>query len=222
MAAKYEELDADTLMTFNKDELIEEYGYLLEHHIAETKELYKRVPKRGPSVLVIGPDRVGKTTVCRHLAAELGIPVFKCPAEKQIFKQGGRSSLAFDYTMTHFMEQTGHRFVSDRAYPCEWVYSKVFGRETDTTLLEFIDARHEGMGTKILYLYSDPDPTEVDDLVPPEKYWDVKRMYDKFCEWTSCKVTAVNTAEMIEAFGSGWDTSRSFALRCMELMELKK
>lgn len=171
-----------------------------------------------PSILVVGPDRVGKTTVSRHIAQELGIPSFKCPTEKQIFRDGGRSSLVFDYTLTHFMEQTGHRFVSDRAYPCEWVYAKVFGRETDSILLELIDARHEGMGTRILYLYSDPAPTEEDDLVPAEKYWDVKRMYDAFCEWTSCRVTAVNTADMIEQFGHGWDTSRSVALRCIELM----
>ncbi len=84
-----------------------------------------------PSILVVGPDRVGKTTLVQHMSRITGIPAFKCPSEKQIFKDGGRSSLAFDYTLTHFMEQTGVRFISDRAYPCEWVYSQVFDRDTD-------------------------------------------------------------------------------------------
>ena len=48
------------------------------------------------SLIVIGPDRVGKTTLVKHLSEMTGIPSFKCPTEKQIFQDGGRSSLVFD------------------------------------------------------------------------------------------------------------------------------
>lgn len=170
------------------------------------------------SIIVIGPDRVGKTSTVQRLTEITGLPTFKAPSEKKIFREGGSSSLVFDYTLTHFLEQTGHRFISDRGYPCEWAYSRVFGRVTDDELLEHIDARHEAIRTQILYIYSSVPPTEEDDLVPAEKYWDVKSMYDKFSQWTSCRVTAVDARDLLQTYRNGGDSSIEFALRCLEEM----
>lgn len=175
-----------------------------------------------PSILVVGPDRVGKTTIVRHLSRMLGIPSFKCPAEKAIFRDGGRSSLAFDYTLTHFLTQTGYSFISDRAYPCEWVYSKVFGRETDVPLLERIDRMHANLGTRILYLFSSEEPREEDDLVPQERYWDVEGQYRSFCEWTDCKVIAYDTASMLRAFEADGDISEAAAEDCIRLLRVER
>ena len=183
----------------------------------EVRARYLTVP-RGPSLLVVGPDRVGKTTLVNHISKLLNVPQFKCPAEKQIFKQGGRSSLTFDYTLTHFLEQTGYRFISDRAYPCEWVYSRVFKRETDDQLLELIDAGHAYLGTKILSVFSSVPPTEEDDLVPADRYWDVAYKYQDFRMWTSCDVITVDTARMIQAFQDGGDISKQVAEEVLENM----
>ncbi len=176
----------------------------------EVARRYKTIP-RGPSLLVVGPDRVGKTTLVQHLSRKLLVPAFKCPAEKQIFKQGGRSSLAFDYTLTHFLSQTGYRFISDRAYPCEWVYSKVFKRETDEELLKLIDSAHANLDTKIVYVHSIEPPHEEDDLVPSEMYWDVSYKYQDFCMWTGCDVLKVDTSRMLRAFRDGGDISEYVA-----------
>ncbi len=177
-----------------------------------------RIIPHGPSVLVVGPDRVGKTTLVQHMADITKVPAFKCPSEKQIFKDGGRSSLAFDYTLTHFIQQTGYRFISDRAYPCEWVYSKVFKRETDDELLKLIDEQHANTGTKILYVYSSVPPIEEDDLVPADKYWDVALMYQSFTMWTDCEVVTVDTASMLKAFQDGGDISREVAQEVLEML----
>jgi len=177
--------------------------------------LKPRVIRKGPSVLVVGPDGVGKTTIAKRMSELTGIPVFKCPTEKQIFRQGGRSSLAFDYTLTHFLQQTGYRFISDRAYPCEWVYSAVFERETDVRLLDEIDHAHVNLGTVILYLYASVQPQEQDELVPPERYWDVKRMYDMFMCWTDCRVVRYDTSQSLHLSGrerEDFDTKRCLAL----------
>lgn len=165
------------------------------------------------SIIVVGPDGVGKTTLVRGISTRLGIPSFKCPSEKQIFRDGGRSSLVFDFNLTHFLRQTGHRFVSDRGYPCEWVYSQVFGRETDMDLLSFIDTNHSLMGTRILYLYSSVPPFEEDDIVPRERLGDIKDVYDNFCDaWTECRVTRMDTAEMlVEYHRNSRDVSGLFA-----------
>lgn len=188
----------------------------------DVKKHYLTVP-RGPSLLVVGPDRVGKTTLVSHLSRKLMIPAFKCPSEKQIFKDGGRSSLSFDYTLTWFLQQTGFRFISDRAYPCEWVYSKVFGRETDDELLHKIDEAHANIGTVILNVLSTDAPKEEDDLVPADKYWDVALQYQSFAMWTACRVVTVNTATMLRAYQDGGDISEYIADETIERLgwELK-
>jgi energy-coupling factor transporter ATP-binding protein EcfA2 len=180
--------------------------------------LKPRIIPDGPCVLVVGPDRVGKTTLVQHMSNITKVPAFKCPSEKQIFKQGGRSSLAFDYTLTHFIQQTGYRFISDRAYPCEWVYSRVFKRETDDELLQRIDEAHANLGTKILYVHSIDQPKEEDDLVPSDMYWDVSLMYQTFCGWTNCEVVTVDTSWMLKAFQTGGDISESVAKEVLEML----
>lgn len=174
-------------------------------------ELKPRVIPDGPSILVVGPDRVGKTTLVQHMTEMTGIPSFKCPNEKEIFKSGGRSSLVFDYNLTHFIQQTGYRFISDRAYPCEWVYSTVFKRETDYGLIAAIDAKHAAAGTKILYVYSSVIPTEEDDIVPSDKYWDIVRAYGELKNWSDCEIITVDTSRMLKAFYDGDDVSAEVA-----------
>ncbi len=172
------------------------------------------------SILVVGPDGVGKTTLVRALSKRLGIPSFKAPSEKEIFRTNGRSSLAFDYTLTHFLKQTGHRFISDRGYPCEWVYATVFERETDMDLLGLIDTQHALLDTRILYLYSSVLPFEEDDIVPSERYYDIRDAYDNFSGWTECMVTAMDTAEMLTEYHvNRRDVSGQFAADAIKAME---
>lgn len=178
--------------------------------------LKPRIMQTGPSIIIVGPDGVGKTTVAKRMSELTNIPTFKCPSEKQIFRDGGRSSLAFDYTLTHFLSQTGYRFISDRGYPCEFVYSLVFERETDMDMLLRIDEAHANLGTKILYLYASVQPTEPDDIVPSDKYWDVKKMYDHFAFWSDCHVVQYDTAQSLHLTGrerEDFDT-----LKCLELL----
>lgn len=169
-----------------------------------------------PTILIVGPDGVGKTTIANRMSQLIHMPVFKCPTEKAIFRSGGAGSLVFDYTLTHFLEQTGTRFISDRSYPCEWVYSTVFGRATDTDLIWRIDERHANLGTKILYLYSSIQPVEPDDIVPSDKYWPIKDMYDKFADLTACKVVRFDTADSLHL--SGLEREMYDTTKCMDLL----
>jgi hypothetical protein len=155
----------------------------------------------GPNILVVGPDGVGKTTIVEELSDRLGIPSFKFPSEQEVFKKGQRGQLLFDLGLAHFLKQTGLRFISDRGYPCEWVYSAVFGRESDVATLEAIDQTHASIGTKILYLYSSVLPEEKDELVPDEFYFRVKDGYDQFAKWTKCRVYPYDTAGSLHLDG---------------------
>lgn len=170
-------------------------------------------------MIVVGPDRVGKTSLCKALSGQTGIPVFKCPSEKEIFKNGGADSLSFDLMLTHFLQQTGHRMISDRGYPCEWVYSSVFGRKTDYEKLEKIDAMHRLLGTNIVFVYSSVPPREEDDLVPRDRYMDVVRKYRHFCEWTNCRVFEFDSKHLLQKFYDGGDASESFARRIIRTID---
>ena len=163
------------------------------------------------SMLVVGPDRVGKTTLVQHLSSMTGLPSFKCPSEKEIFKTGGSETLTFDYMLTHFLDQTGYNFISDRSYPCEFVYSRVFNRKTNDALLKSIDYKHASLGTVIVYVYSADEPEEEDDLVPPGMYGQIKNGYDIFCSQTKCKVIRIETSQMLAAYKTGLDVSLEFA-----------
>lgn len=174
------------------------------------------------TILVVGPDGVGKTTIVSHLAQLTGMPSFKNPTEKQIFREGGRSSLAFDYTMTHFLHQTGFGFISDRAYVCEAVYAKVFKRDSDWDLLKRIDTAHANIGTQILYLYSSERPFKDDDIVPPERYFDVKLHYDEFMVNTSCEWWSIDTRQMLRDYRDGGDSSLEYAKKCLERLGRSK
>lgn len=155
----------------------------------------------GPNILVVGPDGAGKTTIVEEISTRLGIPSFKFPGEQEVFKRGQGGQLLFDLGLAHFLKQTGLRFISDRGYPCEWVYSGVFKRETDLDVLKMIDEVHASIGTKILYLYSSVLPEEKDELVPDEYYWTIKRAYDSFTGWTRCRVYQYDTAGSLHLSG---------------------
>lgn len=170
------------------------------------------------SVLVEGPDRVGKTTLVSHLSHMLDLPTFKSPNEREVFKHGGRQSLVFDYGLTHFLTQTNHHFIADRSYVSEWVYSRVFKRDTDHELLERIDLAHSLLGTRVLYIVSSVEPVEKDDLVPDGMYDQVVQGYREFLEWTSCRVYGIDTSLMLEEFTRGGDISPQVAQRCFEML----
>lgn len=155
----------------------------------------------GPNIMVVGPDGVGKTTIVEELSERLGIPSFKFPSEQEVFRKGQRGQLLFDLGLAHFLQQTGLRYISDRGYPCEWVYAGVFDRETDVDTLRTIDQKHAEIGTKILYLYSSVLPEEKDELVPDEFYFKVKNGYDRFVCWTQCRVYQYDTAGSLHLTG---------------------
>ncbi len=198
--------------------------FVAYHTDGDGNEWAKRpmIVPRGPSVLIVGPDGVGKTSIAGRLSEMTLVPTFKFPAEHEVFRMGQRSQLLFDLGLAHFLAQTGYRFISDRAYPCEWVYARVFGRETDQTLLSMIDDIHRDIKTKILYLYSSVQPVEPDELVPTERYWDVKRGYDEFCDWTDCEVWKYDTSRTMHMTAlSARRSRRGRAWSCWACDEVK-
>ena len=153
---------------------------------------------RGQQVIIFeGPDKVGKTEQAKELSRRLGIPYFKNADEHRYFlKDPGYFIHAVRYVDTYFtsfLEDTGTSIVLDRAWPSEWVYSRVFNRDTDMKVLEELDKRHSALGTTIVI------PLRTSYVGIKDEYDSISKnlqlihdTYVEFAKWTRCRVIMIN------------------------------
>lgn len=141
-------------------------------------------------IIFDSPDGTGKSNIAQGLSIRTGIPYFKMNTEHQNWRSGRfKDALEFDQTyLLQFLKQTNHSVIIDRAYPAEWVYSRVFGRETNDPLLRRLDEEFSALGTDIVIpLRHDYSRNRQDELVPNHKLNDLHRTYLDFHEWSKCK-----------------------------------
>lgn len=135
------------------------------------------------ALFIVGPDGSGKTEVSTALSRLTGLPRFKCPSEKEWFT--GRSfvgHLGFDLLLPDFVEQTGRGFISDRGWPCEWVYSRAFGRKTDDALIDRVAEKWRYRGGRVVILGRRSYKSIEDDLVPTDMLPRIHDLYQEFRE----------------------------------------
>lgn len=145
-------------------------------------------------ILCGGPDRCGKTNILHAIAQVTGIPYFKASNEHLNFMSSQDrfiNELRFsDFKMVDFLKQTKHSVLIDRAYMCEYAYSKFFNRQTDIEALKDLDAKYASFGAKILICTRKSFVGIQDDLNPKldsaalEK---ISNLYEEFSLWTKCK-----------------------------------
>lgn len=142
----------------------------------------------------VGPDRCGKTQIANAVSKLTNVPYFKASSEHETFL--GSQDLFVnqlryaDTRLVDFINQTGQSVVFDRGYPCEWVYSRFFGRQTDETALRRIDNSYANLGARILICTRKDFTGIVDDLNPKldsEALARISGLYDEFIMWTNCR-----------------------------------
>jgi deoxyadenosine/deoxycytidine kinase len=141
----------------------------------------------------------GKTEIAKELSKQTGIPYFKASSEHKTYLKEDNMFIQqlryADPRMTDFLGQTGYSAIFDRAYPCEWVYSKVFDRETDEKALETIDGTYAAMGTRIVITRRHSYENIVDDIdknINSDVLLKLDREYYNFSQWTKCKTLVLN------------------------------
>lgn len=144
-------------------------------------------------IIFDGPDGCGKTEMGKALSQITGIPYFRMATQHENWRKGAfKTALEFDQTyIAEFLRQTGHSAIIDRAYPSEWVYSRVFGRETNERVLEQVDNTFADLGARIVIPIRDLYVKE-DEVIPNEKMWDIHDAYLEFRKWTSCSTHVMN------------------------------
>jgi len=151
-------------------------------------------------IILEGVDMSGKTEISHELSKRLDIPRFKASNEHDVFLN--RSENHFikhlqyaDPRVVDLLSQTKQSLIMDRAYPSEWVYSKVLGRETDDRMLEKIDQSFANLGAWIIICHRSSYASIVDDLDSSIDASVLDRLdneYRRFLKFTKCKTMLLN------------------------------
>jgi len=121
-------------------------------------------------IIFSGPDMCGKTQIAKELSRRLGISYYKSSSEHEAFL--GKKDLFINQLryslpqMIDLVKQTGVSVVFDRGFPCEWAYARALGRETDLTMLDYVDQRFNELGARVVVCRRSSYVGITDDLDP--------------------------------------------------------
>lgn len=148
-------------------------------------------------IFFVGPDGTGKTEISTALSSFLGIPRFKVNTEKFNWENNNfKNSLYFDMLLPQFVDSLRYTvfrnrpldFIVDRGFPCEWVYSQVFNRESDLEKIMSIDEEWSKLeGVIVFCLRNSYLDVRDDDLVPRDKLISIHEKYLEFSQLTKCR-----------------------------------
>lgn len=150
-------------------------------------------------VIFEGPDGCGKTNISQALSELIEVPYFKNKDEWKNFVNDPSyfiNALTYgDPYFLSYLEQTQASVIVDRWYPSEWVYSKIFDRPTNMSVLRKIDERAASVGAKIVIPFRSNYDSVVDqfeDVITPDILVRVDQTYRDFVEWTECDTLLLN------------------------------
>ena len=147
----------------------------------------------GMVILFDGSDKVGKTEMARELSRRLNVPYFKNESEWNAFSNDPsyfKNALRYgDPYFYNFLKKTGTSTILDRSYPSEWVYSRVYGRQTDDEALNHVDSLASSIGVKIIIPYRTSYEGLHDDMhdIDSKQMQKISDTYTDFIKWTRCE-----------------------------------
>jgi thymidylate kinase len=150
-------------------------------------------------VIFVGPDRCGKTNIIEELSRRTNIPTFKAKVQREFFVGDRKNFLPFlrygETTILDMVEQTGQSVLFDRLWPCEWVYSRCFGRETDDSVVAKLDERYAALNALIVVCHRSSYAGIEDDDDPSVKQSTLEKLdslYREFAEQSKTRCRFLN------------------------------
>jgi hypothetical protein len=151
-------------------------------------------------VIFAGPDMTGKSNIAKELSRQINVPYFKASSEHQTFLHDQDEFLLqlqhADPRLLDFLKQTGASAIFDRAYPCEWVYSQLLGRDTDFEVLEHLDDEYAKLDARLIICVRKNYDGIVDDIQPkfgPKVLMQQDELYQNFEIWTKLRTMVLYT-----------------------------
>lgn len=150
-------------------------------------------------IFFVGADRTGKSNIAKAFSQQTGIPYFKSSGEHETFLNKQERFLPeLRYGAPHLLDvlkQTCHSIILDRGYPCEWVYSWFYRRNTDEIMINYLDQRYAILGAKIIICTRSSFKGINDDLdsrLDSEALQIINNQYLRFSKRTYCKNLVLN------------------------------
>ena len=156
------------------------------------------MPTKQQIIIFEGPDGCGKTNIAKALEEKIGVPYFKNESEWSCFEDDPSYFInAITYGDPYFLSylrQTQASVIMDRWYPSEWVYPRIFGRETDYGILRTLDNQAAELGAKIIIPHRTSYDNVVDQFesIKPDNLLKIEEAYRLFSEWTNCQTFFLN------------------------------
>lgn len=159
-------------------------------------------------IMLIGPDRCGKTSIALELSKIYNIPYYKNNLTKNYFKQNivNESVLYEGPFFIDFLKQVPISLIIDRGYPCQYAYSKALSREFDENLIWWMDEEFSNLNLKIIYCLKEDYKLFDDEIIKIQEIEKIKKYYFDFlfkstCEWISLDTTNENLQEQLKKIG---------------------
>ncbi len=96
-----------------------------------------------------------------------------------------------------FMSQTNSKVILDRFYPCELIYAEAFDRETDMSVISWMDRKFSDADGKFIVCVRKNYEGLVDDQypddLPVEMLKKLDGLYRTFAETTECDCLVLET-----------------------------
>lgn len=146
-------------------------------------------------IIMIGPDMCAKSNIAGELSNRLKISIYKSSNEHYNFLSAqNRFINEIRYACParlDLVKQANLSVIFDRAYPCEWVYSKYYSRQTDIDAIKFLDEEYAKLGAYIVFCTRKSFKGIQDDLnhsLDEIALTKISSLYDEFATWTKCKL----------------------------------
>lgn len=144
-------------------------------------------------IFLVGPDMTGKTNIAQALSQKIHIPIYKASTEHNNFlSKQDRFISDIRYSCParlDLLKQTNLSVIYDRGYPCEWVYSQFFNRQTDLAAIEHLDQEYSALNAKIICCTRKSFAGINDDLDPrinQQALEKLHKLYQDFLNITKC------------------------------------
>lgn len=148
-------------------------------------------------IILCGVDRTGKSNIAYELSKILLVPTYKSGREHSVFhdKDAQFNILKWGvYEVLRLVEVCDISVIFDRFFPCEFVYSKVYHRNSDDGLVREYDRWWDSLDGKIVFL-DKPKMDGKDELVNPDKYDEIRARYEDYKKITQCKHLTIDTSD---------------------------
>lgn len=155
-------------------------------------------PTKQKIIFLEGPDNCGKSHVGRFMSQVTTIPYFRFSRQHDMWTKGQfKTALEFDQpVLAALFHDTKYNCIVDRSFASEFVYSRVFGRETNMQVLEDLDEKYASMGAVfVILLRKDYSNNGGDIVVPDDKLLKLHHEYLNFVEWTKCSCIIMHVDE---------------------------